>query len=71
MTVSEHHAEQPASQAPEPKKHYTDADAEEFHAAHNWRRGCQLARTAGSATLECDTHHASLTLDIPVILRDI
>lgn len=50
-------------------KYYTDSEA--FSADHNWRKGCELARTAGSATLECDTHHAYLSLDIPVILRDI
>ncbi len=52
-------------------EHYTDENAEEFHAKHNWRLGCQMGRTAGSATLECDTHHATLSLDIPILLRDI
>lgn len=48
---------------------YTDPEL--FNAEHNWRNGCELARTVGSATLECDTHHAYLTVDIPVILRTI
>jgi hypothetical protein len=47
-----------------------DADsADEFHADHNHAKGCQLARTAGSCTLECDTHHASLYW--PVLLPEI
>lgn len=49
--------------------YYTDS--EKFDAEHNWKNGCELARTAGSATLECDTHHAYLSLDIPVILRSV
>ncbi len=50
-------------------KYFTDPEL--FHAEHNWRAGCEMARTPGSSTLECDTHHAYLTLDIPIILRDI
>lgn len=51
--------------------YYGDADTEEFHAHHNWQKGCRFGRTAGSATLECDTHNVFLTQDIPILLRDI
>lgn len=54
-----------------PKTRFTDADADQFHFAHNHKNGCQMGRTAGSATIECDTHGVTLTLDVPVILRDI
>jgi hypothetical protein len=50
---------------------YRDEDAQEFHQFHGYRQGCQMGRTAGSATLECDTHHVVLSLDIPVLRRDI
>lgn len=50
---------------------YDDSDTEEFHAHHGYKFGCQMGRTAGSATLECDTHHVVLTQDIPILLRDI
>ena len=50
---------------------YDDSDTEEFHEHHGYKHGCKMGRTAGSATLECDTHHVALVLDIPVLLRDI
>jgi extradiol dioxygenase family protein len=50
---------------------YRDEDAEEFRKFHGYKHGCQMGRTAGSATLECDTHQVVLSLDIPVLLRDI
>lgn len=50
---------------------YRDEDAEEFRTFHGWKQGCQMGRTAGSATLECDTHHVVLTLDLPILLRSI
>lgn len=60
---------------------YDDSDTEEFHAHHGYKFGCQIVRTykfgcqmgctAGSVTLECDTHHVVLTQAIPILLRDI
>lgn len=50
---------------------YTDEDAGEFREHHGHTKGCKMGRTAGSAALECDTHHVCLSLSIPILLRDI
>lgn len=48
---------------------YDSEDKDQFDKDHNYRSGCQLARTAGSCTMECDTHHAYIT--VPVVLPEI
>jgi hypothetical protein len=48
---------------------YDAEDQDQFNEDHSYKNGCQLARTAGSRTLECDTHHASLY--VPVVLPEI
>lgn len=46
-------------------------DVERFNEEHNWKRGCNMSRLAGSDVTECQTHRAFVKHGVPPLLRNI